>query len=837
MIVIPVQHRKDAPYWQALMTELLTRLPSGVAYLTGPDLVIEFANDAWRRLADDRAMIGLPLRKVMPELVDQECLLQLEETLQSGKPFRVAEAEVLVRRHTTQVGHIFVDFACQPVRDASGTIAGIALYATDVTPHVRDRSGLEALATDLAASEERYRTLFETMPQGIVHYAVDGTIIGVNPAACQILGIDLDSVTSWPIIPEGRAVREDGSVFPSRDMPVPVALRTGKIVSGVIAGFRHGQTGELRWVRITAVPDARDEQGRTTRAYAIFTDLTEQRRAETALRQSTALLGRLRDANVLGVVVKGEDRLYEANDAYLDMIGYTRDDLEAGRIIWRDMTPPEYTDVEDWAIRQLRQAGACQPFEKEYIHRDGHRVPVLIGSAVISQDPFRWTSFVIDLTAQQRAEQERTALLMRARANSAEARSARERLALLMRAGALVAATRDRAELLDEATHLMVPSLADFALAFLPAPDGTLRASAFSHRDPARAEYLATLGDHPISPVGPMLTQRAYSSATTQLSNSVTAEMPAWISAEPGAMTILNDLGAASVIATPMLSPHGPLGVFVLCRNDSRPQFDEADVQMVEELSRRLAVGLANADVFAREHDIAETLQRALLPDALPRMPGLELAVRYLPATEGANVGGDWFDGFPLPDGRIGLVIGDVLGHSITSASIMGQVRSLIRGYAIDDPAPCHVLERANTALVQLMPDALASVVYAVFDPATSILTYANAGHPPPLVSQGTGHAEYLDDTDGTMLGALAGTIYVPGQRLLHAGSRLLFYTDGLIENRQRDITDGLAILAETLRMPGADSAEETCTAVHAALLGTARREDDVCLLTAHLTG
>ena len=190
-----------------------------------------------------------------------------------------------------------------------------------------------------------------------------------------------------------------------------------------------------------------------------------------------------------------------------------------------------------------------------------------------------------------------------------------------------------------------------------------------------------------------------------------------------------------SAIATPLLAAQGSLGVIVLGRSAGRARFTETDVQMVEELGRRLAVGLANTDAFAREHAIAETLQRSLLPDTLPQIPGLDIAVRYLPATEGADVGGDWYDAFPLKDGLVGLVTGDVAGHNIASASIMGQVRSLLRGYAIDDPDPARVLERTNTAVSSLLPDVLASAVYAVLDPATGDLGYANAGHPPPLVA------------------------------------------------------------------------------------------------------
>jgi PAS domain S-box-containing protein len=835
--VIPVPWRDAAPYRLALIREVLTSLPAAVAYLAGPDLVVDFANDACCRLVGDREVVGLPVRQALPELVGQGRLELLERIMETGESVRGTETGVWVQRRGGQAEQLFVDFVCQAVRDADGAIAGILLYAADVTEHVWDRERLEALAGDLAASQERYRALFETMPQGVVHYDADGSIIGVNPAASEILGMDLTAVTSWPVVPEGQAVREDGSPFPPQDLPVRAALRTGEIVTDVVAGVRHGRTGELRWVRITAVPDARDEQGRPSRAYAIFTDLTEQRRTEAALRQSTALLGRLREANVLGVVVVGERQIYEANDAYLDIIGYSREDLEAGRIAWRKITPPEWASTEDKAVEQLRRTGACQPFEKEYIHKDGHRVPVLIGAAVLDRNPLRWASFVVDLTARQRAEQERAELLIRERAARAEAEGARERLAILMRAGALAAATRDRDEMLEQLAQLVVPSLADYCVVFLPTDDGMLWASALTHTDPGRAKMLAHLREHPISPAGPLLPQRAYTTGTTQLSRDVAAEMPAWARAEPDTINIVKLMHPQSAISTPLLASQGLLGVIVLGRGAGRPRFAASDVEMVEELARRLAVGLANADTFAREHAIAETLQRSLLPGTLPQIPGVDLAVRYLPATEGADVGGDWYDAFPLAGGRVGLVTGDVAGHNIASASIMGQVRSLLRGYAIDNPDPGRVLWRTNTALAQLLPDVLASVVYAVLDPATGDFTYANAGHPPPLLTTGPGQAEYLDGTVGTMLGACTDASFTTGHRRLSPGAALLCYTDGLVEDRRRDISEGLTVLSETLQRSSPGSAEQTCATVQAALLGTARRDDDVCLLTARLTG
>ena len=121
--------------------------------------------------------------------------------METGEP---GQARIWVQRRGAQAGQLFADFAGRPVCDAGGTVAGVLLYAADVTAHARDQKRLEALAEDLAASEEQCRTLFETMPQGIVHYAADGSILGANQAACEILGMDLAAVTSWPVIRKGR---------------------------------------------------------------------------------------------------------------------------------------------------------------------------------------------------------------------------------------------------------------------------------------------------------------------------------------------------------------------------------------------------------------------------------------------------------------------------------------------------------------------------------------------------------------------------------------------------------------------------------------------------------
>lgn len=696
------------------MRELIASLPAAVAHLSGPDLVIDFANDACLELVGDRDLIGRPLSEALPELAEPGALDSLTAIGESGEPVRGSAAVLRIRRHG-RAERRFVDYVCKPVSEGGADTAGVWLYAADVTAHVQDRRELEELASRLPGAEERLGALFEMLPIGVVHYDADGSVLGANRAARRLLGLSESEMASWPLATVQAAVREDGARFLVEDLPVRRALSTGELVRDVMMGVPHGRTGELRWLLATAVPHARDDQGRPQRAYVMFTDLTERRQAE-------------------------------------------------------------------------------------------------------------------------RAERERAELVARERVARAEASSARERLSYLLRAGALVAATHDQDEMLQQVTELVVPSLADYCVVFLPTADGNLRARALTHADPASQAKLAALRVWPIPSAGPLPSQTAYTTGTTQLAYDVAAESPAWAAAAPEITQIVASIQPHSAMAAPLRAGHRTLGVIVFGRGQDRPRFASTDVEVGEEIAGRLSVGLVNASTFAREHTIAETLQRSILPDTLPQIPGLDLAVRYLPGTEGADVGGDWYDAFVVRDGSVALVMGDVAGHSIGSASVMGQLRSVLRAYAIDNPDPGHVLWRTNTAVSRLLPQALASAVYLVLDLTTGELRYANAGHPPPVLITADGRAGFLDDTAGIMLGASVDTGFTTGTRRLSLRTALLCYTDGLIEHRHRDISEGLAVLAESLSGSASSSAEKICTIAQGALLGAAQRADDVCLLAARRT-
>lgn len=200
------------------------------------------------------------------------------------------------------------------------------------------------------------------------------------------------------------------------------------------------------------------------------------------------------------------------------------------------------------------------------------------------------------------------------------------------------------------------------------------------------------------------------------------------------------------------------------------------------------------------ERGVAETLQRMLLPDVLPELPGVRMSAQYLPTTDSALVGGDWYDVLALPGGDIGLVMGDVAGHDLRAASEMGQLRNALRAYAADGAQPAAVLERLNDLCFQQALAVMATVLYAVLDPVAGELTVVNAGHLPPLlVHPERGAAQYLDGSSPQPpVGAVRSPHYAPVRHQLPPQSVVLLFTDGLLERRGVSMEDGLQLLAAT---------------------------------------
>jgi anti-sigma regulatory factor (Ser/Thr protein kinase) len=236
------------------------------------------------------------------------------------------------------------------------------------------------------------------------------------------------------------------------------------------------------------------------------------------------------------------------------------------------------------------------------------------------------------------------------------------------------------------------------------------------------------------------------------------------------------------------------------------------------------------ATLLARERGVAETLQHSLLPDRLPDLPGLRLAARYRAGSVGTQVGGDWYDVMALPGGRVGLVMGDVVGHDLRAASSMGQLRNALRACAAEGAAPAEVLERLNRLCVTQDLGEMATIVYAVLDPVTGVVELANAGHCPPLLVTAD-ETRLLEAVACPPVGVVREAQFTSTTHALPAGSLLLLYTDGLVERRDTPVDDGLTRLQRLVAVrPDADL-EAVCDEVLDGMLRDVPPDDDVALL------
>jgi PAS domain S-box-containing protein len=238
-------------------------------------------------------------------------------------------------------------------------------------------------------------------------------------------------------------------------------------------------------------------------------------------------------------------------------------------------------------------------------------------------------------------------------------------------------------------------------------------------------------------------------------------------------------------------------------------------------------------EVYEREHTIAETLQRSLLPERLPRIEGLEIAARYLPAGQGAAIGGDWYDALERPDGRVALVVGDVVGHGLRAAATMGQLRNAFRAYGMAESSPAEVMGKVNRLVMSGEEDVMATVLYLVLDRETGEVWFASAGHPPPLVAAADG-TRFLEGGRAVPIGAVDPGVFREATAVLPRDASLLLYTDGLVERRDEPLENRLDVLAEAAdRAEG--GLEGLCDAVLANVVGQRMPNDDIALLTVRL--
>jgi GAF domain-containing protein/anti-sigma regulatory factor (Ser/Thr protein kinase) len=293
--------------------------------------------------------------------------------------------------------------------------------------------------------------------------------------------------------------------------------------------------------------------------------------------------------------------------------------------------------------------------------------------------------------------------------------------------------------------------------------------------------------------------------------------------------------GIVSLVGVPLVVEDRLLGVLHAGTREPRV-FSGDDVALLELAAERLAVALDHSRLYEREHAVAATLQRSLLPDQLPDVPGTTIATRYVPAVSEVQVGGDWYDVIPLAAGRVGLAMGDVVSRGVRAASVMGQLRNALRAYALDGHPPGKVLERLHGMLRTLERREMATLAYMVLDPIALSYTLASAGHPPPLVVSDEGRVCLIEEGRGPPLGAVSESVYGETSGVVAPGATILLYTDGLVERRDMWLDEGMErLVVEAGAVTGA-APEALLERLLGALVPEGGAQDDVAALAVRLT-
>ena len=260
-------------------------------------------------------------------------------------------------------------------------------------------------------------------------------------------------------------------------------------------------------------------------------------------------------------------------------------------------------------------------------------------------------------------------------------------------------------------------------------------------------------------------------------------------------------------------------------------RFSRDDLALLRLAADRVGLAIQHARLYEREHRIAVTLQRSLLPDRLPQPPGLDVAARYEPAAAEAEVGGDWYDVIPMPGGSVGLVMSDVAGKGLKAASMVGRLRSALRAYALEGHDTGRVVEQLNRLVwADSLEGQMATLLFVVVDPNESRMHWVNAGHPAPLLVADEGVPQFLERGGSVPLGVLPFPTYEPRTVPMHPGSTLVLYTDGLIERPGEHLDDGMKELAARVR-EAPDDPERLCDHLLRTLIPATGATDDVAIL------
>jgi serine phosphatase RsbU (regulator of sigma subunit)/anti-sigma regulatory factor (Ser/Thr protein kinase) len=425
----------------------------------------------------------------------------------------------------------------------------------------------------------------------------------------------------------------------------------------------------------------------------------------------------------------------------------------------------------------------------------------------------------------------------------------RERLEFLNEVSGRIGTSLDLSRTIVEVSRAVVPRFTDVAGTYLREqvvagegfPEGVPDTTTMWHRvavehtdEPGRWDDVVPVGEAMPFPAHTPFFQ-CMTTGEPVLVPRISEQMGHAIASQFEKRDIRPLITGRSMLVVPLKARNVVLGFMILLRHPERAEFNDMDRVTGAELAARAGLVLDNARMYTYQESVAETLQDSMLPHIPPRMAGCDIATRYLPGTLLGRVGGDWFDSVKLPGARTAFVVGDVMGHGLNSAAMMGQLRTAVQTMAALDLPPAQLLRNLDDLAQRLGDTYLATCLYAVYDPIAGELHLANAGHIPPVIVRADGRSDLLDLPTGAPIG-VGGVPFEAVRVRVEPGDRLVMCTDGLVEMRGEDIGVGLATLCESAAHPAA-SMDDACDTIIRALNTRGGRKDDVALLMARLNG
>ncbi|WP_053693589.1 SpoIIE family protein phosphatase [Streptomyces sp. WM6372] len=663
-----------------------------------------------------------------------------------------------------------------------------------------------------------------SLPVAQLATGADGTIVRWNRAAQELLGYAPPQIVGHHIA---------DLLHPGADRSLGRALWetavTGRGVMGTVTAWH--QDGHPLELEIWACPVPSRRHGAS--AVLVF---AADAHAARRIRGSSAVWDGLFARSPVGIAILDTQlRFLQVNPALEAMNGLP-ESAHIGRRLAQVLPEVNAEDMED-AMRQVLATG-----EPVLDRRRSGRTPaepsrdrVWSCSYVRVEDPggrpIGVIASLLDITEQQR--------------DHVEAEAGRRRLALLSEASVRIGASLELERTAQELAELAVPQLADAATVDVldtlargdePGPGlaggvGLRRLGKAPLTGSAVIGILAPLGRTLVFPAAAPYTQ-ALAARRPFLIAHLDEQAVASAARHTSKPAQLLPVGVHSFMMAPLIARDLVLGVATFYRTSPVGPFGPDDVTLAGELAARAAISIDNARLYHREHETAVILQRSMLPQHITPPPGIEVAHRYLPASDVNEIGGDWYDVLRLPGGKAALLIGDVMGHGIAAAAVMGRLSASVRALARLDLAPEALMHQLEATLDDLADPMIATFLYAVIDPETGRCRITRAGHPPPAAVSPDGTVSLLDLPPGTPLG-VGGTAYSTTDLTLPPGSLLVMYTDGLVEARGSDIDERLAELTRLLAEPPR-SLDQLCDSLITHLV-PASADDDIALLVARI--